>query len=393
MAETQPDQSPTRPEPQSGSDLESSQYWCYHCDKRVAVEILADLPDVVCYECRGGFVESISAAVVPAPSSDDSTLGDQFIQVLRLIAQVAREEEDAPPPVPSDPSDEDYLRIELDGWDNDDDEDEDADEDDDEDAEEDDDEHSVEVVHEEEAAAAAADNTDQYAENNRSDDDDEEEDGIEVVEPRGGGDEDEDEMRRRRRDVLRIRLRDFATRAASRRNRILDWAEILMGLEDHSIELRLQVPDSDTYVGNPGDYVDAAEYEALLQNLAETDSGGRRGAPPAAKTAVEGLESVVIGKEENPMACAICKDVVNVGEYAKNLPCGHGYHGECIVPWLSARNTCPVCRFELPTDDPEYEEERKKRVVVAGLKAASSSTSSSGGGGGVGGVGGDSSLE
>ncbi|EYU36794.1 hypothetical protein MIMGU_mgv1a006570mg [Erythranthe guttata] len=386
MAETQPDQSPTRPEPQSGSD----QYWCYHCDKRVAVEILSDLPDVVCYECRGGFVESISAAVVPALASDDSTLGDQFIQVLRLIAQVAREEEDdAPPPVPSDPSDEDYLRIELDGWDNDDDDDEDADEDDDEDAEEDDDEHSVEVVHEAEEAAAAADNTDHDAENNRSDDDDEEEDGIEVVEPRGGGDEDEDEMRRRRRDLLRIRLRDFATRAASRRNRILDWAEILMGLEDHSIELRLQVPESDTYVGNPGDYVDAAEYEALLQNLAETDSGGRRGAPPAAKTAVEGLESVVIEKEENPMACAICKDVVNVGEIAKNLPCGHGYHGECIVPWLGARNTCPVCRFELPTDDPEYEEERKKRVVVAGLKAASSSTSSSGGGG----VGGDSSLE
>ncbi|KAK4387448.1 E3 ubiquitin-protein ligase CIP8 [Sesamum angolense] len=377
MAETPSDHSPTRTQPQSqsqsGSDPDSSVYWCYHCDKRVAVETLADLPDIVCYECKNGFVESISASAVPTPPAasdpiDDPTFGNQFIQVLRLIAQAALED-DAPPPPPSDPSDEDYLRIELDGWDNDND-DEDEDEDDD------DDEHSVEVVHEEEAD----DNRDRRTEDNGSDGEDEGE--IEVIETR---DEDEEEdMRRRRRDVLRLRLRDFASRAASRRNRILDWAEILMGLEDHSIELRLQVPDSDTYVGNPGDYVDAAGYEALLQNLAESDSGGRRGAPPAAKAAVEGLESVVIGKEENTIVCAICKDLVNVGEVAKNLPCGHGYHGECIVPWLGSRNSCPVCRFELPTDDPEYEEERKKKVVVAGLRAASSSSTSGGGGGGGG---------
>ncbi|KAK6131015.1 hypothetical protein DH2020_035242 [Rehmannia glutinosa] len=362
MAETPSNQSPAQTQPLSGSGLESPEYWCYHCDKRVAIETLPDLADVICYECKNGFVEAIAAAAVPTLAAasdpmDDPTLGNQFIQVLRLIAQAAREE-DAPPPVPSDPSDEDYLRIELDGWDNDND---DEDEEDD-----DDDEHSVEVVHEDEA-----DNRERYTEDNRSDGEDE--DGIEVIEPRG--EDEEEEMRRRRRDVLRLRLRDFASRAASRRNRILDWAEILMGLEDHSIELRLQVPDSDTYVGNPGDYVDAAEYEALLQNLAESDSGARRGAPPAAKAAVEGLESVVIKKEENAMVCAICKDMVNVGEIAKNLPCGHGYHGECIVPWLGSRNSCPVCRFELPTDDPEYEEQRKKIVVVAGLRAASSSSS------------------
>ncbi|KAI3526548.1 hypothetical protein L1887_05805 [Cichorium endivia] len=42
----------------------------------------------------------------------------------------------------------------------------------------------------------------------------------------------EDFVSRERRDVLRLRLRDFASRAANRRNRIVDWAEILMGLED-----------------------------------------------------------------------------------------------------------------------------------------------------------------
>ncbi|KAL6504759.1 hypothetical protein OROHE_023517 [Orobanche hederae] len=369
MAETPSIQSPTRTQSQTGSDLESAQYWCYHCDKRVAVETLPDLPDIICYECKDGFVESIAAAVVTAPAAsiavDDPSIGNQLIQVLRLIAQVAREE-DAPPPLPSDPSDDDYLRIELGGWDNDDDD------------EDEDDEHSVEVVDEEEAG-----NLERYTENNRSDGEDE--DGIEVVEPLRVEDEEEDgddeeDVSRTRRDVLRLRLRDFASRAATRRSRILDWAEILMGIEDHSIQLRIQVPDSDTYVGNPGDYVDAAEYEALLQNLAESDSGARLGAPPASKAVVEGLENVVIEKEDKAIVCAICKDMVNVGEIAKNLPCGHGYHGECIIPWLGSRNTCPVCRFELPTDDPDYEEERKKRVAVAGLRAALAGSSSSSGG-------------
>lgn len=395
MAETPADQSPARIQietrPESGN-----QYWCYHCDKRVAVETLADLPDVVCYDCKNGFVESISAAAVPSAAAaldplDDPNFGSQFIQVLRLLARapLAEADDDAPQPPPADQINENYLQIELDEWDND---------DDDEEEEDGEDEHSVEVVREEEA-----EHLEPGTENNRSGSNGEEEYGDGIVleaelerqaENDGSDSDDEvivserwtdeldemrhrrEEIRQRRRDMLRLQLREFASRAASRRNRILDWADVLMGLENHSIELTLQVPDSDTYVGNPGDYVDASEYEALLQNLAESDSGARRGAPPASKSAVEGLESVEIDNEENTIVCSICKDSVNVGEIAKNLPCGHGYHGDCIVPWLGSRNSCPVCRFELPTDDPEYEEARMKRVAVAGLRAASSSSDS-----------------
>ena len=36
------------------------------------------------------------------------------------------------------------------------------------------------------------------------------------------------------------------------------------------------------------------------------------------------------------------------------------YHKECVLPWLEKSNTCPTCRFEMPTDDLEYEDKKKR---------------------------------
>lgn len=368
MAET-PSQPPS-PAPAQTPNVPGTdpvQYWCYHCEKRVLVETVANLPDLLCLECKNGFVESIvspSPSTHPAPPSrtssadfvDEPSFGSQFLQVLRLIAQASRDDDAPPPPPPDTTSDgEDFLRIELNGWDNDDDNDEDEDEDDDE---------ENEVFRNAIELGGGGDRSDNENENENENDNDNRESEDE---------EDEEDRRRRRRDVVRLRIRDIAARARSGRNRYLDWADILMGLEDNSIELRVEMPEHHGYIGNPEDYVDAAGYEALLQNLAESDQSGRRGAPPAAKSAVSALPSVVIASEEDCLVCAICKDGVNVGETAKKLPCGHGYHGDCIVPWLGSRNSCPVCRFELPTDDPEYEDEKNKKKFIANASGSSGS--------------------
>ncbi|RDX91763.1 E3 ubiquitin-protein ligase RING1-like protein, partial [Mucuna pruriens] len=108
-------------------------------------------------------------------------------------------------------------------------------------------------------------------------------------------------------------------------------------------------------------YVYTAEYDALFGQFLENESA-LKGSPPAAKSVVESLPLVELSKEEllgKNVACAICKDEILVEEKVRRLPCSHCYHGDCILPWLSIRNTCPVCRFELPTDDPDYEQRKR----------------------------------
>ncbi|PQQ02853.1 E3 ubiquitin-protein ligase RING1-like [Prunus yedoensis var. nudiflora] len=93
------------------------------------------------------------------------------------------------------------------------------------------------------------------------------------------------------------------------------------------------------------------------RQLAENDPN-RYGTPPASKSAVEGLPVVKISKElldSDSSQCAVCKDSFELGEEAKQMPCKHIYHSDCILPWLELHNSCPVCRYELPTDDTDYE--------------------------------------
>lgn len=67
-------------------------------------------------------------------------------------------------------------------------------------------------------------------------------------------------------------------------------------------------------------------------------------------------------KNESP-ECVICLDDLVLGEPATRIPCGHLFHENCIKDWLKKSNECPVCRYELPTDDAKYEVDRKERMA------------------------------
>ncbi|CAL4885132.1 unnamed protein product [Urochloa decumbens] len=122
--------------------------------------------------------------------------------------------------------------------------------------------------------------------------------------------------------------------------------------------------DDDLDAGIETYFLDDAD-DLLFGQLAAADADhgppGKCGRP-AAKAAVEALPTVVVAEADGAQ-CAVCKDGVEPGERARRLPCAHLYHDGCILPWLAIRNTCPLCRHELPTDDAEYE---KWKAVQAG---------------------------
>ncbi|XP_052197948.1 uncharacterized protein LOC127804899 [Diospyros lotus] len=146
--------------------------------------------------------------------------------------------------------------------------------------------------------------------------------------------------------------------------RNLEW-EVLLAVNnlDRAPEFENDGDGGASYLAVRDDYVYAAEYDNFFGQFAENETA-LKGSPPAAKSVVENLPCVVVTKEElqeHDLACAVCKDEIMEEEKVTKLPCCHHYHGDCIVPWLSIRNTCPVCRYELPTDDLDYEHGRAQR--------------------------------
>ncbi|WOL09820.1 hypothetical protein Cni_G18573 [Canna indica] len=133
------------------------------------------------------------------------------------------------------------------------------------------------------------------------------------------------------------------------------------------------------FVGNVGDYFVGPGLEQLIQQLAENDPN-RYGTPPASKSAVESLPDVEITDgllATDEAHCSVCMDMFETGVVAKRMPCNHIYHEECILPWLELHNSCPVCRYELPTDDPDYE--RHKLPLYNAVNSGGSSNATTGG--------------
>ncbi|XP_045483208.1 E3 ubiquitin-protein ligase RNF181-like [Harmonia axyridis] len=80
--------------------------------------------------------------------------------------------------------------------------------------------------------------------------------------------------------------------------------------------------------------------------------------PPAAKHVIENLQEISVDDGK----CSICLRHFCKGDKAIKLPCNHLFDKECIVQWLEKTNTCPMCRYEMETDDEEYEKIRKEKL-------------------------------
>ncbi|MES1917796.1 MAG: hypothetical protein MHM6MM_009502, partial [Cercozoa sp. M6MM] len=48
--------------------------------------------------------------------------------------------------------------------------------------------------------------------------------------------------------------------------------------------------------------------------------------------------------DDDRRTCRVCLCEYEEGDMLKTLPCFHGFHSECIDPWLRNNPSCPVCK-------------------------------------------------
>ncbi|MCD7472717.1 hypothetical protein HAX54_014046 [Datura stramonium] len=92
-------------------------------------------------------------------------------------------------------------------------------------------------------------------------------------------------------------------------------------------------------------------YGRILFASEEYLSG--RGMVPASKSSIMELLSnkIVVDERNIKDECMICLE--KIGKERSEvlcMPCSHIFHGECITKWLEKSHYCPLCRFEMRTE-------------------------------------------
>lgn len=111
-------------------------------------------------------------------------------------------------------------------------------------------------------------------------------------------------------------------------------------------------------------------FDRLLEQLSQIEINGigrlDQQQPPASKAAIESMPTIEILDDhvKTESHCAVCKEAFELGNDAREMPCKHIYHSDCILPWLSLHNSCPVCRHELPSDIQNSSESENGQTLV-----------------------------
>jgi len=64
-------------------------------------------------------------------------------------------------------------------------------------------------------------------------------------------------------------------------------------------------------------------------------------------------------------SCSICLDDYEPNEKLRMLPCGHQFHTDCILPWLTERQgLCPLCKQQVLPEEEEVPEEDSVDTVT-----------------------------
>ncbi|URE46372.1 E3 ubiquitin-protein ligase [Musa troglodytarum] len=153
--------------------------------------------------------------------------------------------------------------------------------------------------------------------------------------------------RRRRISAINRLLQDVLDDAENEREPIIfiNNAILVQGSPDTNQSQGQSSVDGGTGVPLP-DFLGLA-LDLVLRRPEETDPN-RHGTPPAQKAAVEAMPTVKI---EESLSCLVCLEDFDISAEAREMPCKHKFHAGCILPWLELHSSCPICRFQMPTEE------------------------------------------
>ena len=123
------------------------------------------------------------------------------------------------------------------------------------------------------------------------------------------------------------------------------------------------------------DVADRMDFMRLLRLFLQHDSiddtildqflpHDQRLAPPASTVVVNNLprRSLDSISDNQNLQCPVCLASFDDDDVIIEMPCEHCFHSDCLLPWLRKTNSCPLCRFELKTDDQSYEEYKLEKA-------------------------------
>ncbi|XP_058751850.1 uncharacterized protein LOC131624944 [Vicia villosa] len=97
------------------------------------------------------------------------------------------------------------------------------------------------------------------------------------------------------------------------------------------------------------------ELEMEIEEEYYDESIQEVGMVPASKEAIKTMKTTCdlnVTKLRDILCCTICMDEFDhIHDTSKvcTMPCNHVFHEQCIVKWLQTSNTCPLCRYSMPT--------------------------------------------
>lgn len=108
----------------------------------------------------------------------------------------------------------------------------------------------------------------------------------------------------------------------------------------------LPLQNMDNLVMGPGGMI--APFQQIAEMIHASQQPPKK---PTSKDFLSNLHVRDIRADDELEKCYVCQDDYVEGDEVVVLPCGHGYHRDCILPWCREHNTCPVCRYELPLEE------------------------------------------